>query len=618
MEQLKRLNNSQRQAVLSNSKEIMLVAGAGTGKTNTIISKIEYLVTKKEVLQSNILAITFTNKAVNEIKERLNISLGSNNVVVNTFHELARTIIYDNDNYKKLGYTNLTIIDDEIKEKTISNMLEITDNFEILNRYGITIKKLMQDFLLIKNNLYIKSKEQDLENQIETLYALYIMYLKNNDLIEIDDLISISVNLLNNDKEILSKYKNRFTHIFIDEYQDINRSQYDLIKLISSKTNILVVGDEDQSIYSWRGSNSKYFKEFQKEYPNCEVIKLEQNYRSTKEILYLAESFIKQNKNRIDKTLITDRTNTIPKILLTNEITKQITYTLTEIQKNKNKYNYNQNVILIRNRNIELITILKIKLVEYNIPYQIIGDYPLYRRKVVKDLISVLRFLENKNNNYHLKRVATNLKFGLGKTFFKILDDIRKNLGIETYFEIIENYNKYHVKKLKRYTNKMEEFINFFDKYNIEKSFDTLIEEIIYDLFYQTKNKDYDYLQEFLKEAREYYKRNGYKTTKEYLDYIQYFKELSTKDKLQIMTMHASKGLEFNNVYILNINSNYPFLYKSNYMKLDKLELSNNNIIEEERRLLYVAMTRAIDNLYIFGDKNSKFIKELNSFNGYT
>lgn len=613
MEYLKNLNKEQKQAVISNNREIMLIAGAGTGKTNTIIRKIQYLVQEKKIQASTILSVTFTNKAVNEIKERLNKYLGKNSgVVVNTFHELARTILFEQENYKKIGYEKLTIIKDEEQEKIISGILERTEYFEIVNKYKYTIKKIIQDFSLRKNDLYVKSNKKDLEDLLDLVYASYNFILYNEQLIEIDDLIYLAEELLKKDEKLLEEYQNKYNYIFIDEYQDINKTQYNLIKLLNNKNNILVVGDEDQSIYSWRGSNSKYFKDFRKEYPNVEIIKLERNYRSTKEILYLANNFIKQNTDREDKNLYTDLTNKKPILYINSDINKQLDYITNNIQEDKTTL-YKNSAILVRSKNIDLMTILKTKLVESNIPYQIIGEYPLYKRKIIKDLISILKFIENKDNNYAFQRLTKVIKLGFGKVFFKNLNDIRSNLGIYSYYKIIEQYKNYH--NIKKYEKNILKFIDMFKDYNNKKSFDDLIEEIIDNFFDETSNIDYSYLQEFLKEAREYHKRNGYKTIKEYLDYIEYFKEVHTKDRIQIMTMHASKGLEFEKVYILNINKEYPYLYKSNYIELDKLELKNNNIIEEERRLLYVSMTRAKRELYILGDEKSKFIQELKNIN---
>lgn len=613
MEYLERLNTSQRQAVLSNSKEIMLIAGAGTGKTNTIIRKIQYLVQEKKVQGNSILSVTFTNKAVNEIKERINKYLGKNSqVVVNTFHELARNILFDKENYKKIGYEKITIIKDEEKEKILLEILERIERFETINKYNYTIKKILQDFSLRKNDLYVKSTKTDLEDLLDLIYYSYNFILYSEQLIEIDDLIPLSEELLQKDKNILREYQNKYNYIFIDEYQDINKNQYNLIKLLNNKNNILVVGDEDQAIYSWRGSNSKYFKDFKNQYKKVEIIKLEKNYRTTKEILYLANNFIKQNTDREHKNLYTDITNKKPVIYKNSDINNQIDYIIENILKDK-QTQYKHIAILIRSKKIEIMAILKIKLIQQNIPYQIIGEYPLYKRKIIKDLISVLKFIENKHNNHAFYRVTKTIKLGFGKIFIKNLNDIRKNVGIYSYYKIIENYKNYH--NLKKYEKRIIKFKEMFKKYNPEKSFDDLIEIVIENFFDETNNLDYSYLQEFLKEAREYHKRNGYKTIKEYIEYIEHFKELETKDKIQIMTMHASKGLEFNNVYILDINKNYPYLYTTNYIELDKLELKSNNIIEEERRLLYVAMTRAKKELYILGDKNSKFIQELVTIN---
>lgn len=605
--ELGKLNTRQKQAVLSTNKRLMLIAGAGTGKTSTIINKMKYLIIEKGVQPQNILAVTFTNKAVNEIKERLNNKL----VEVSTFHELARKIVFDKENYRKLNYQNLSIISDENKNKTLEELLERSEYFVLVNQYKVTVKKLLQDFTLIKNDLYIKSNNEEYEEMIEFIFNAYNLMLSINDLIEVDDLITLAYDLLKKDKELLNYYQNRYTHIFIDEYQDINKSQYKLMKLIIANNNVTVVGDEDQSIYSWRGSNRKYFTKFETEYENVEVIKLEENYRSTKEILNLANTFIKENKDRIDKNLYTERKGTRPIICTSNQLENQVNFTLDKILDYSKEYRYKDNAILIRNKNVDLMLNLKRKLIEKRIPYTIVGEFPLLDRKIIKDLISVLKFIENRKNNYSLKRLTYNLSFGLGKTFYKNLDDIRKNLGIYSYYEIIKNHKKYH--NLSRYKKKIDLFLERFKKYEEEKNFLDLIEEVIEDFFSEADVREFTHIKEFEQQARVHYTHNGYQTIKEYLNYIEYFKEEYSKDTLQIMTMHASKGLEFENIYILNLSKNYPFLFKTNYMKLEKDILADNNILEEERRLLYVAMTRAKSNLYLLGENECRFLRELNS-----
>ena len=311
------LNKEQLEAVLSEDDEIMLVAGAGTGKTNTIVKKIIYLINEKQVIGNNILAVTFTNKAVRELRERINSSLYTSNsgVIVNTFHQLAKNILDKDDNYMLLGYKELKILEDVGREKILDNVIKILNVYDEVNKFNKNLRMLLMDFNAKKNNRYISSNNLEYENLFNKIYHTYNLEVFANGYVELDDLINLVIVLLERYPSMRKEISNSFDYIFVDEYQDVNKEQYKLISLLKGKNKVLIVGDEDQAIYGWRGSNSKYFRDFESEYLNCKVIKLEKNYRSTKEILGLADNFIKQNSNRIDKTLISNRSGMLPRSL---------------------------------------------------------------------------------------------------------------------------------------------------------------------------------------------------------------------------------------------------------------------------------------------------------------
>ena len=374
-----------------------------------------------------------------------------------------------------------------------------------------------------------------------------------------------------------------------------------------NKNKVLIVGDEDQAIYGWRGSNSKYFRDFQLEYPDCRVIKLERNYRSTQQILNLADGFIKQNKNRIDKTLQSDKIGVLPDIQEISSKENQIDFLFDQIQKLGS--NKNDIAILIRNRDFDYLSDLKLKFVKNDIGYTMVGEFPLLKRKIIKDLMAVLKFLITDTDNISLSRIIKNMKLGLGEQFYNKIEEISVQENIKGYYQIMKNHEEY--KELKRYSSKIEKFADKFKDYNMEKSFVIIIEKVVEEFFEEVLISEYHYLQEFIREANRYYEKNGYMTLNEYLDYIKYFKDIESRDKIQIMTMHASKGLEYKNVFVVNLHENYPYLYKANYDKLDKNDLSGIQVIEEERRLLYVAMTRAKERLFIVGNSDNMFIKEL-------
>lgn len=606
---LESLNNEQLEAVLSNDNEIMLVAGAGTGKTNTIVKKIIYLIKEQRVIPYNILAVTFTNKAVREIRERVNNSLCTNHsgVVVNTFHQLAKSILDKDDNYQLLGYKSLKILEDEGREKILDKIIKYNDMYNRVNEFNKTIKALLIDFNAKKNNRYIESSNKEYEELFKELYHAYVLEVFANGYIELDDLVNLVIVLLERYPEIRKEVSAAFDYIFVDEYQDVNKEQYKLIKLLKNKNKVLIVGDEDQAIYGWRGSNSKYFRDFQLEYPDCRVIKLERNYRSTQQILNLADGFIKQNKNRIDKTLKSDKIGVLPDIQEISSKENQIEFLFDQIQKLGS--NKNDIAILIRNRDFDYLSDLKLKFVKNDIGYTMVGEFPLLKRKIIKDLMAILKFLITDTDNISLSRIIKNMKLGLGEQFYNKIEEISVEEDIKSYYHIMKNYENYV--DLKRYSSKIESFIEKFKDYNMEKSFVIIIEKVVEEFFDEVILSEYHYLQEFIREANRYYEKNGYMTLSEYLDYIQYFKDTGKSDKVQIMTMHASKGLEYKNVFVVNLHEKYPMLNKANYEKLDKNDLAGIQVIEEERRLLYVAMTRAKERLFVLGSADNIFIKEL-------
>lgn len=606
---LESLNNEQLEAVLSNDNEIMLVAGAGTGKTNTIVKKIIYLIKEQRVIPYNILAVTFTNKAVREIRERVNNSLCTNHsgVVVNTFHQLAKSILDKDDNYQLLGYKSLKILEDEGREKILDKIIKYNEMYNRVNEFNKTIKSLLIDFNAKKNNRYIESSNKEYEELFKELYHAYVLEVFANGYIELDDLVNLVIVLLERYPEIRKEVSSAFDYIFVDEYQDVNKEQYKLIKLLKNKNKVLIVGDEDQAIYGWRGSNSKYFRDFQLEYPDCRVIKLERNYRSTQQILNLADGFIKQNKNRIDKTLKSDKIGVLPDIQEISSKENQIEFLFDQIQKLGS--NKNDIAILIRNRDFDYLSDLKLKFVKNDIGYTMVGEFPLLKRKIIKDLMAILKFLITDTDNISLSRIIKNMKLGLGEQFYNKIEEISVEENIKSYYYIMKNHEKYA--DLKRYSSKIESFIEKFKDYNMEKSFVIIIEKVVEEFFDEVILSEYHYLQEFIREANRYYEKNGYMTLSEYLDYIQYFKDTGKADKVQIMTMHASKGLEYKNVFVVNLHEKYPMLNKANYEKLDKNDLAGIQVIEEERRLLYVAMTRAKERLFVLGSADNMFIKEL-------
>ena len=302
-----------------------------------------------------------------------------------------------------------------------------------------------------------------------------------------------------------------------------------------------------------------------------------------------------------------DKIGVLPDIQEISSKENQIEFLFDQIQKLGS--NKNDIAILIRNRDFDYLSDLKLKFVKNDIGYTMVGEFPLLKRKIIKDLMAILKFLITDTDNISLSRIIKNMKLGLGEQFYNKIEEISVEENIKSYYHIMKNHEKYA--DLKRYSSKIESFIEKFKDYNMEKSFVIIIEKVVEEFFDEVILSEYHYLQEFIREANRYYEKNGYMTLNEYLDYIQYFKDTGKVDKVQIMTMHASKGLEYKNVFVVNLHEKYPMLNKANYEKLDKNDLAGIQVIEEERRLLYVAMTRAKERLFVLGSSDNMFIKEL-------
>lgn len=629
LEYLETMNDNQKEAILTTEGPLIILAGAGSGKTRVLTHRIMHLIKEKKINESNILAITFTNKAANEMKERIFNLIGDTTkyIWINTFHAMCLKILRTNIEY--LGYkTNFTILDNSEQKRVIKDIIE---------NYKYDIDQYNPNFILkvISNSKNKNESPEDLSQKskfgfmknVSNIYLKYQQYLKKNNVLDFDDLIIKTIELFEKSDETLKYYQNKFKYIHVDEYQDTSIIQYKLIKLLSNfHKNICVVGDDDQSIYSWRGANVNNITDFEKDFKNSKIIYLNQNYRSNNIILSAANSIIKNNIKRKEKKLWTN-------IISDNKI--NFNYAENDIEeadyiskKIKKLNNYNNTAILYRNN--YLSRVIENSLIKNSIPYKILGSLHFLNRKEIKDILSYINILINPDDELSIKRIINVPKRGIGKETLKKIEIYMQQNKINMY-EALKN-----VKDIKLSTNitkKIVAFIEIFEKYKNfnDYSIAEILEGIYIDSGYkemleQTVNVEnrerISNISELVSSSIQYSKSN--KSILEFMSDISLYsdtdKNENNKDNsVTLSTIHASKGLEYDTVFIIGLEEN---IFPSNIME-DDTDIKEK--IEEERRLAYVAITRAKNNLFIsatkrrmkFGknitNKLSRFITEIPS-----
>ena len=615
---LKGLNEKQYEAVKHVDGPCLVIAGAGSGKTKVLTTRIANLISSG-VYSSNILAITFTNKAANEMRQRVGNLIGDHHCFVGTFHSFGLRVIKENT--ESLGISkNFTIIDTEDVNAIIK---------KIEKNLGIDPKQYSYSFIrnkisFIKNNMLSNMEiEKFLVSEPEKIavkvYYEYEKILKRNDTIDFDDLLKKPVELFQSNKDILEKYQERYKYILIDEYQDTNEVQYKLVRLLARKyENLFVVGDPSQSIYAFRGANFQNILNFEKDYPNCNVIKLPQNYRSTQTILDAANDVIKNNKQRKDIDLYSELGQGVKiKYVRAFNDEGEVNRVISEIRSLLNE-GYSRKDIAIFYRTNAQSRSVEDKMVKENIPYKVWGSYYFYKRKEIKDLLAYLKLIANHNDNLSLVRVINEPKRKIGA---KIIDSLQLKADIEniSMFDAIE-------------TGKELEFKNLI--LDLEKKSNSLsLTELIDEVLVQTKIKEnlekektleselrLENLMEFKSVTENYEKVTGNVNLADFLDEISLVADATEysedSDAVTLMTIHSAKGLEFKVVFIVGLEENIMPHVNSIY---DEEEL------EEERRLMYVAITRAKERLYLLNASRrllygrvttnppSRFISEIKS-----
>ena len=610
------LNKEQMEAVLHKEGPCLVLAGAGSGKTKVLTTRIANMI-NEGVYSGNILAITFTNKAAKEMRERVGKMVEKNYAFVGTFHSFGLKIIRENTEKLDLT-TNFTVID---SDDSLSIIKKIMKDFDI-NTKEYSPSFIRNKISFIKNQMLSDGEVSKYLNTPPEKIAVKVYYeyekiLRRNNAIDFDDLLKRPVELFMQNDDVLDKYQEKYQYILIDEYQDTNEVQYKLVKLLASKyRNLFVVGDVNQSIYGFRWSNYKNILNFEKDYPDSISITLNQNYRSTNNILNAANSVIKNNLERKEVNLYSNYGDGVKiKYMRGNDEKDEVKLVVDNIKKLlKEGYNYNDFAILYRtnaqSRNVE-DAILK-----ENWPYKVVGSYYFYKRKEIKDLLCYLRLISNHRDDVSLERVINVPRRGIGDTSIANLR-ILANENNECMFKVLNKPKELEFKKL------ILELTEDAKELDLTQLIDVVLEKTGMKAELEAeKTLEADIrlenLMEFKSVTESYQKETGTVSLEDFLEDISIVADASDHEVLDeavtLMTMHAAKGLEFKVVFLIGMEEGIM----PHKMSMDSLEE-----LEEERRLCYVGITRAKERLFItnakrrmlFGSVNanppSRFISEI-------
>lgn len=620
---LTKLNKSQLTALKQIEGAVMVLAGAGSGKTRLVTYRIAYLIKNLGVNPENILAITFTNKATNEMKERLiTMTPNADDIWISTFHSMCVKILRKHIGSLKSTKnvsgqvnfdSNFSIYTDTEKEKALKTVLQ---NLKI-EKDGF-LSKLTYHISNAKNNNLtpwdyqkLNQAEEDID-EITKAYSAYQNFLANNNALDFDDLLTKTYELFVEFPDILKRYQNRFEYIHIDEFQDTNHIQYLIAKLLAGEhKNIFVVGDEDQCIYSWRGANIQNIHSFQHDFPDYKMFKLEQNYRSTKQILTVANKLIKNNQDRNDKELWTDNS-----VGLKVEYYKapdefyEAEYVASQIKNLVNNLGYSYNDFAVLTRLNALTAPFENKFLNYNIPYRIYGGNKFFDRLEIKNLIAYLKMLTNPYDSTSFERIINFPKRGIGEATIQTLLSLA-NFHNTTPYNLILNSSEYLLddkleRKIKPFKDVVVSLNENYEKLEPYKFIVHLVTLINFKSIYSSGSEE-DIarllnIDNFLVLAQDYFKNNPKSTLSEFLQSITLTADIDEYDDknntVTLATVHAVKGLEFKVVFVIGLEERMFPIVRT---------YSSNSDMEEERRLMFVAITRAEQRLYLT-NANSRFV----------
>lgn len=628
------LNDKQKEAVLATEGPCLVIAGAGSGKTKVLTHKIAYLLSEKNVKPWNILSITFTNKAANEMKQRVEKLVGeaSQEMWLGTFHSICVRIL--RRFIDRIGFDTTFLIFDSTDQRTLVK--------ECIKSIGLddklfTDRSVLSEISNGKNDMLepkayqVKYNGDFRKEKIGEVYELYQKKLKENNALDFDDIINYTIKILTENPDVLEYYTEKFKYVLVDEYQDTNKAQFMLVSILASKYgNITVVGDNDQGIYSFRGADITNILNFEKDFPGSKIVKLEQNYRCTGNILKAANAVIKNNENKYDKKLWTENEEgKLPCIYKAEDEYDEASYIVKQINMLKmEEYLKLSDFVILYRMNSQSRAIEDIFRRE-NIPYKIIGGLKFYERKErkeIKDIIAYLRLIFNTSDNLSLKRIINEPKRGIGKTSLDNIQDISDKTG-KSMYEIIKYAEQYELNRVKansiQFVEVIEELRKQVNQIPISELIKLTLNKTGYVKALENENtieaeSRIQNLEEFLTVAIEFEEQMAENTLAEFLESISLTSDIDnmeeSEDTVTLMTLHSAKGLEFPVVFLVGMEEGIFPGYKS---------IGEIKELEEERRLFYVGITRAMQYLYltcakrktIFGSTSynqmSRFLKEI-------
>ncbi len=630
---LKGLNDKQYEAVVATEGPCLVIAGAGSGKTKVLTHKIAYLIGEKQVKPWNILAITFTNKAANEMKERIGNLVGdvAADIWMGTFHSICVRIL--RRFIDRIGFDSSFIIFDTSDQRTLVKTCIKSIG---LDDKMFTDRSVLSEISNAKNEMLepeqytVRANGDFRKEKIALVYEMYQKRLKENNAIDFDDIINYTIKILMENPDILEYYSDKFKYVLVDEYQDTNKAQFTLVTLLASKNgNITVVGDNDQGIYSFRGADISNILNFERDFPGTKIIKLEQNYRCTGNILKAANAVIKNNEVTYKKELWTENeVGKLPTVYSASNEYDEGTYIAQQIEhlRREEYYKYSDFAILYR-MNTQSRAIEEI-LRRESIPYKIIGGLKFYERKEIKDIISYLRLIQNPSDNLSLKRIINEPKRGIGKTSLDKIEELSNNTGVPMY-EIIKNAEQYGLNRVflnsREFVNAIEELRTKKDDIKISDLIKETLKKSGYTQALENENtieaeNRIENLDEFLTVAIEFEDESADNKLSDFLEGITLSSDIDnmeeTEETVTLMTLHSAKGLEFPVVFLVGMEEGIFPGYKS---------IGEPKELEEERRLCYVGITRAKEYLFltcskqrtIFGSTScnqvSRFLREIPS-----
>lgn len=631
-----KLNEQQKEGVFTTEGAVLILAGAGSGKTGVLTHRIAYLIDDLGVNSYNILAITFTNKAAKEMKERVDrlVGMGADSAWIMTFHAACVRIL--RRYICRIGYdNNFTIYDTDDQKSVIKDILKRKnlDPKQYKDRTILSVISNAKDNLISPDDMYQSSGGNYNTMKTAEIYREYQEQLKKNNAVDFDDIIGLTVKLFNEDKEVLRYYQERFRYIMVDEYQDTNRAQFNLIRLLAGgHGNLCVVGDDDQSIYKFRGADINNILDFEKYFNDAKIIKLEQNYRSTQKILDVANEVIKNNAGRKDKRLWTsvkDGTKVIFNVYENGyEEARGIAEDIAHRHLHDRK-DYSDFAILYRT-NAQSRS-LEEKLIEKNIPYRIYGGINFYARREIKDILAYLKTIDNARDDLAVKRILNVPKRGIGAASVAKVDDYAYENDITFYVALRQAKE---VPGLQRAVSKVEGFVTQIEILKSKSQYigvGKLIEEIIETVGYsdyidaesesdEQATERRQNIDELISKAVQYEETVDEPSLSGFLEEVALVADIDNLDEnndmVSLMTIHSAKGLEFPIVYLAGMEDG---LFPS-YMSISTGDESD---IEEERRLCYVGITRAKETLIMSAarmrtvrgetqmNRTSRFVREI-------